>query len=186
MGQIQQLLGTGASSITWYQAALRAIIIYLATLVMVRIGEKRFLGKSTAFDVVVGIILGSLVSSAINTVDTILPTIVAGFVVVVIHRLFAVVTFHSDPLDSFFKGDSHQLVDNGKIIWDAMRENSITREDLIEQLRTVGHTDDPTSIQKAYFERSGEISVIKNNAQPKVLEVKVEDGIQIVRIILES
>ncbi len=187
MNPLQQLLGIGSQSITWYQASLRTVIVYIAALVMVKIGRKRFIGKSTAFDFIVGIILGSLVTGAINSTSApFFGTLVAGFVLVGLHWLFAFITFKSDRLDAMLKGTSSQVVKNGEILWDAMSKSDLTREDLIEQMRTVGQTEDLNRIQKAYFERSGEISVIKSNPPPRVLEMKVEKGVQIVRIILES
>ncbi len=185
MNLFQQILGIGAQSLTWYQTALRSIIVYIATLIMVRIGERRFLGKNTSFDVVVGIILGSLVSTAINSQVPFLATLLAGFVVVGLHWLFSLITFQSDFLDVFLKGSPHKLVNNGEIVWNAMKKNDITREDLTQAMRKAGHTEDVQEIREAYFERSGDISFIKYKAQPRVLEVKVEKGVQTVRIIIE-
>lgn len=37
MEQIQQILGIGSDSIQWYQAVLRAVIVYAAALAMVRL-----------------------------------------------------------------------------------------------------------------------------------------------------
>lgn len=185
MAVIQQILGIGALSINWYQAAVRTIIMYIATIAMVRIGEKRFLGKNTAFDIIVGFILGSLISGAIVIPDTLLPTIVAGFVLVGLHWLFAAITFRWNTLDGFLKGTSHKLVENGRILWDAMDKNRLTREDLIEEMRAGAETEDLDAIKDAYFERSGDISFIKYNRQPVILEVKVEKGVQTVRIVLE-
>ena len=42
------------------QMALRALVIFVVGLVMVRLGDKRFLGRSTAFDALLAIILGSV------------------------------------------------------------------------------------------------------------------------------
>lgn len=185
MSQVQQLLGIGANSINWYQAALRTVIVYIVTIAMVRIGQKRFLGKSTAFDIIVGFILGSLISTAINSQVPFFPTLLAGFVLVGLHWLFAVITFKSDTLDTFLKGKSSQLIENGEIRWDALKKSDITSEDLLQEIRTVGQTEDLRSIKKAFFERSGDISVIKFDRQPRILEVKVEEGVQIIRILLE-
>lgn len=187
MNVLQQWLGIGSQSITWYQASLRTVIVYIAALVMVQIGRKRFIGKSTAFDFIVGIILGSLVTGAINSTSApFLGTLVAGFVLVGLHWLFAYITFKSDRLDNLLKGSSRQLVENGEILWDAMEKSDITRDDLLQQVRTVNHTEDLASIKKAFFERSGDISMIPNHSQPRVIEVKVEKGVQTVRVIMES
>ena len=50
--------------------ALRTVIVYAITLLIVRAGNKRFIGESTAFDVILGIMLGSIMSRAAETQAT--------------------------------------------------------------------------------------------------------------------
>jgi uncharacterized membrane protein YcaP (DUF421 family) len=186
MELLQQILGVDADSLLWYQAIFRSVIVYVAALAMVRIGEKRFMGKNTAFDVILGIILGSVVSRAVNSTDSILPTLLAGFVLVGLHWLMAVISFKSDRLGDIFKGNARQLVRHGEIQWDVMQGSHISEKDLMSQVRAEGNTEDLNSIEKAFLERSGQISVIKSEKEPKVLEVKVVEGVQTIRIIMES
>ena len=185
MGLLEQLLGIGSDSFEWYQTAIRAVIIYGAALVMIRIGEKRFLGKNTAFDVLLGVILGSVVSRSINSTSTLLPTIVAGFVLVGLHWLIAILAFRSDRLGDAVKGNARQLVEKGEILWDAMKASHISRQDLMEQVRIKANTEDLGRIKKVYLERSGQFSVILSESKPEILEVEMAEGIQTIRIILE-
>jgi uncharacterized membrane protein YcaP (DUF421 family) len=57
----------------------------------VRLGSKRFLGQTSAFDTIVGIMLGSIMSRAINSSAPFFPTLIAGVVLVghacLAHRL---------------------------------------------------------------------------------------------------
>ena len=64
--QIQTLLGFGqdVGDVGAVQMALRTIVIYAFSLVIVRLGSKRFLSQATAFDVIVAIMLGSIMSRA--------------------------------------------------------------------------------------------------------------------------
>lgn len=186
MEVLQQLIGTDADALTWYQAVLRSLIVYVSALAMVRIGEKRFMGKNTAFDVILGVILGSVVSRAINSNDTVLPSLLAGLVLVGLHWLMSVITFRSDNLGDVFKGSTRQLVEKGEILWDAMQKSHISLKDLLGQVRAQGNTEDLRAIDKAYLERSGQISVIPASGEPKVLEVQVEAGVQTIRIVLEG
>jgi len=48
------------------QMGLRTLVIYAATLTLVRLASQRFLNKVSAFDVVVAIMLGSIMSRGIN------------------------------------------------------------------------------------------------------------------------
>lgn len=181
---LRSALGTDVDSLSVWQMALRAVLVYGAALVMVRLGEKRFLGKNTAFDVILGIILGSVVSRAVNSTDAILATLVAGFVLVGLHWLAAVIAFHSEHLGSLFKGHPRVLVRDGEILWDAMRKSHISERDLRSALRANARLDDLGEVETARLERSGEISVLTRDKPPRVVEVTVEEGVQTVRIVV--
>jgi hypothetical protein len=58
--------------------ALRAVVVYVVTVIIVRLGKKRFMGKGTAFDVILGIMLGSIVSRAITGNAPFFPALAAA------------------------------------------------------------------------------------------------------------
>ena len=186
MGAVQEavseILGVGTDSLAWWQMALRAVIIYVVALALVRLGEKRFLGKSTAFDVIVGFMLGSLMSRAITSTESFLGMVTGGLVLVVLHWLFAVLSFHSGRFGDLVKGEDRLLILDGEIQWDAMRKSHISRNDLVSAMRRNAKLDDPEQVKIACLERNGDISVLPRETGPKVVEVRVEDGVQVVRI----
>lgn len=182
---LEDVLGLGADDLAWWQMLVRAIVVYVAVLAMVRIGEKRFLGKSTPFDVILGIILGSVASQAITGSAPLFPVLVAGATLVTMHWLFAAIAFRVEPFDNLIKGRARVLVDSGDIQWDKMRSTNITRQDLMGELRMQMKTEGLEQVQIARLERSGGISMIPTSEPPKVFEVRVEAGVQIVRIQLE-
>ena len=55
---IKDLLGLGweGKDLGLLQVCLRALIVFLAALVMVRLADRRFLSKMTAFDAILGFI----------------------------------------------------------------------------------------------------------------------------------
>ena len=59
-------LGLEPKDLTFVQISLRGIIVFIATLAMIRIGHKRSLARKTAFDAVLIVILASVLSRAIN------------------------------------------------------------------------------------------------------------------------
>jgi uncharacterized membrane protein YcaP (DUF421 family) len=181
---IQQLLGTSAEDLNWYQMVIRSVIVYGAALLLVRLGEKRFMGEHTAFDLILAIILGSVISRAVNSVAQIFETILAGLILVGLHWAMASISFRSDRFGDFVKGSTRLLVKDGQIQWDAMQKSHLSKKDLVGQLRSQASLEEIEQVRRAYLERSGKISVIEKQAEPKVLEVKVEDGVQIVRIQL--
>ena len=62
-----------------------------------------------------------------------------------------------------------------------MRKSHMTEHDLWEDLRGKG-VSDLKQVAEARLERSGNLSVIKAKSDPKVVEVRVQDGAQTIRI----
>jgi uncharacterized membrane protein YcaP (DUF421 family) len=117
---------------------LRTIVIYFATLTIVRLGSRRMLGAGSAFDVVVGIMLGSIMSRAINSDAPLLPTLGSGAALVALHWLIATLAYHVDWLGPIVKGSRHLLVRDGQVREDALREANLTRRDVVVQIRSAG------------------------------------------------
>ena len=166
----------------WWQMGVRAVLIYIITLVLVRLGKKRLLGKSAVMDVVLGVILGSVMSRALNGSATLLPTSVATLVLVLLHASAAKIALTSHTLGTLVKGSPHLLVKDGKPLRDAMNRSDISDHDLEESLRLEGKLTSVDQVAEAHMERNGKISVIPMKKEPKIVEVKVENGVQTVRI----
>ncbi|MEY2428222.1 MAG: hypothetical protein QOJ40_1107, partial [Verrucomicrobiota bacterium] len=64
----RDLLGLGLEprDVTFLQMSLRAVIVFLISLITVRFAHKRFLSSMSAFDALLGFILASMLSRAIN------------------------------------------------------------------------------------------------------------------------
>lgn len=182
--QFQTLLGLGrdVAEVSALQMALRTFIIYGFTLAIVRLGSKRFLGKASAFDVIVGIMLGSIMGRAINGSAPFFPTMVAGIVLIGIHWLLAVLAFHIDWFGPFVKGNPLLLIKDGQVQEEGIRRGGISKQDLSQALRQQTKQTDPAKIKLAYLERDGAISIIPFKDEPRVLDVAVRDGAQTVRI----
>lgn len=175
-------IGIAPESFNTLQVTLRAIVIYLGGLLILRVGENRFLGKFTAFDIILGFILGGILSRAINGSGPLAPTLAATVLLVSLHFLLAKTAFHSHRFGQAVKGKPETLVKDGEILWDGMRRKSLSQLDLEEALRLHAHLDNCDQVQEARFERNGDISVVMKKGEPKVIEVSVRDGVQTVRI----
>jgi len=158
-------LGVEPKDLTFLQISLRGIIVFLATLAMIRIGHKRSLARKTAFDAVLIVILASVLSRAINGSAAFFATIGGGVVIVVVHRLFAFVAYHSHWFGCLLKGRPEIIVEDGNLIFAAMRRNHISQHDLEEDLRLDAELEDASDVKVARVERSGDISFIKREKQ---------------------
>ena len=185
---LYNVIGVGNDDLTVWQIGLRAFLIYLTAILLVKFGEKRFMGKNTAFDMILGIILGSVLSRAITGNASFFKIIGAGVLLVGIHYLFAFISYYSDGFGSFVKGNARILVKDGEIQWDNMRKSHISKKDLEMALYSNGKVTDPSQVKVARFERSGDISVIPREKQRKisVVEITVHEGVQKVRLELSE
>ena len=159
------LFGAGDDLATW-QMALRAMVVYPVALVMVKLGDKRFLGELAAFDFLLAIVIGSIVSRAISGTAPFWPSLAASLVLVLLHRGIAIAGLRWARLGDFVKGSHRVLVRDGKIHWDEMRSAGIGEADLVSALRRRGRLQDLSAVQLACLERNGEISVIPQTPGP--------------------
>ena len=181
----QSLLGIGADELTPGQMALRAVLTFVITVVIVRLGNKRLFGKGTAFDLVVAIMIGSVMSRAITNASALLATWLAGVVLIGMHWLLATLSYHLDWFGPLVKGHPVLLIKDGEIQRDGMREGGVSRADLEQAFRAQGSDPDPARVRRAYLERDGSISVVPRDEGPRILDVSVTDGVQTVRIAVE-
>jgi uncharacterized membrane protein YcaP (DUF421 family) len=160
---VRIFLGLGAEpqTLTFMQISLRGIIVFIFTLVMVRISARRSLARRTVFDSVFLVILASVLARAINGSAELLPTIGGGFAMVAFHRLLAWIAFYSHGFGNLIKGADEILIRDGELVHRKLRNNHITRHDLEEDLRLALHAEDLARIRSARLERSGDISFIE-------------------------
>src|ERR1041385_324725 len=143
------------------QIALRGIIVFVVALVMVRLGDKRFLSKKTAFDAILGFILASMLARAVNGSAAFWPTLAGGFVLVGCHRVIAFLSRRGQAFGTLVKGTSDPVIRDGKIIAANLRRNDMSEDDLLEDLRLNGNLDSTKEVKAAYVERNGDTSVVR-------------------------
>jgi uncharacterized membrane protein YcaP (DUF421 family) len=179
-------IGEEAKDLNAGQAAMRALVIYVVTLAFIRLAKKRFLGSASAFDVVVGIIVGSIASRAITANAPLLPASAAIAAIVAVHWLFSGIAMRWHGFGELVKGGNRLLVSDGRVDEGELRAAHMSSRDLEEALREKGVTD-VADVAEAHLERDGSVSVIQRKKEElKVAEVSVADGIQTVRIELKS
>jgi uncharacterized membrane protein YcaP (DUF421 family) len=174
-------LGLESRDIGVLQMGLRAAIVYVVTVLMVRLAKKRFMGRATAFDVILGIMLGSIVSRAVTGNAPFLPALAATAVLIAMHWLFSSIAMRWHGFGFAIKGSPRLLIRDGQIDGHALRKSHMTEHDLWEDLRGKS-VSDLRQVAEAHLERNGSLSVVKAKAEPKVVDVQVRNGVQTVRI----
>ena len=159
---VVEILGLGSEpqQLGFSQVILRALIVFVAATAMVRLGDKRFLARLSAFDAVLGFILASMLARAVNGSSPFFPTLAGGFVLVGLHRLAALVARRTHWFSVLVKGRSDVVINDGQVLQRAMRRNHLSEQDLLEELRLQGKVESPEKVKTATMERNGTISVI--------------------------
>ena len=153
-------LGRDAASLTFAQISLRGVIVFIAALVIVRCGDRRFLSQKTAFDAVLGFILASMLARAVNGTAAFFPTLGGGFVLVILHRLLAHWARRSHALGLLIKGRSDVLIRDGVLDDELARRRRLSEHDVAEDLRLHGNVEQVADVALAVFERNGHITVV--------------------------
>ncbi|MBW8888195.1 MAG: DUF421 domain-containing protein [Fibrobacteres bacterium] len=148
-----------------WQMALRTLVIYLMSILLIRIGgDKRMLGRHAPFDIILSVIFGSVMSRAINGSAPFFQTIGVGFVFILIHRILALLAFRYRGMEVLLKGKPVVLIREGAIDSGAMRATAISDADLQEALFMKGKAMKPEEVALARLECNGEISVFPRRA----------------------
>ena len=110
-------LGIGSESrdITVLQMSLRAAVVFIVTILMVRLAKKRFMGRATAFDVILGIMIGSIVSRAVTGNSPLLPALAATAVLLGMHWLFSGIAMRWHGFGSLIKDEPRTLIRDGQV-----------------------------------------------------------------------
>ena len=153
-------IGVEPGDLTFGHIALRGLIVFVLAIVIVRLGDKRFIARKTAFDVILAFMLGSMLARAVNGSAPFWATLGGGFVLVGLHRIIAFASRRWHGFGKLVKGDADLLIRDGCVLEDAMRRNDLSEHDLAEDLRLKG-VEKPEQVKLAYVERSGDLGVVK-------------------------
>lgn len=168
---------------TW-QMIPRTIFVYVVALLLIRIGKRRFLGGYTTFDILLGFVVGSVMSRAITGTITLVNMFFVVATLVGIHWIIAIVTYYFDT-NNIIKNSERQLIKDGEIDQDAMQESKLGENDLLQAMRQKGKVESLDKVKSAYLERDGSITVIPKGSEPHVVEVEVKEGVQNIKIVIE-
>lgn len=157
---IDSLLGLQAEprDLSLTQVSARAVLIFASALLMLRLAHKRFFAHRNALDVLLSLIIASTLARAINGNAGLLPTIGAGFVLVLLHRGITWLAARFPAMGSLVKGRPTPLISGGSLHRPTLRRHDLSEDDLAEDLRLKGISDVAT-VREATLERNGEISV---------------------------
>jgi len=184
MDQLAQSIfaaGAPARDVSFLQLCARGALVFFATLLLLRLGSRRFLAQRNSLDVVLAFILGTMLSRVITDPMPIAGILGVALLLVLLHRLLASVAARSHAVGRWIKGEPVVLVADGRVENPALRRSCVSLHDLDEDLRLTANLERVEDVREARLERNGEISVVR---RPRVVTLDVAAGVQTVRIEL--
>ncbi|WP_372916821.1 DUF421 domain-containing protein [Salegentibacter sp.] len=162
---LDSLFGIEADELETVHVLSRTVVIYIVGIALVRIGNKRFVEKMTAFDFILSIIIGSLLSRAITRSDLFFKLILATLLLILIHWVFSILSVKFTRFGNLIKGAEKIVVEDGEIKWEALKSSHLSEQDLIQSLRLNTNSGDITKVKIARLERNGDISFVLKKEQ---------------------
>lgn len=152
---------TEAHGLTVMQMTMRGLAVFFIALLLIRVSGMRSVGRKTAFDTTIIILLGAVLARTVTGESPFLHTVVTCAALAVVKRLLAQASIHRPWLEHLIKGQHRVLVHRGVIDWSAMRRSGLSRRDLDAELRLATHSEDLGTFAQVCVENNGAISVLK-------------------------
>ena len=138
---------------------VRAVLVYAAVFLLLRIVGKKHIGEMAPFDLVVLLILSECVQFALTADDTsVTAGVIAATALFGINQLVGYATSRSKRVERFLEGRPRILVRNGNVCKDVLAREQITHSELVEALRREGCSS-LTKVRYAVLENDGHISI---------------------------
>jgi len=144
----------------WWEFVVRAVVVYVFLLVLLRLTGKRQVGQLAPFDLVLLLVLSNAVQNAMNGGDnSVTGGMILAATLVGMNSCVSWLTFHSKTIEGIIEGRPVILVHDGKIDHLALRKVQMTTHELESSLRAAGCAG-PKEVRFAVLENTGKVSVI--------------------------
>lgn len=137
------------------------VLAYVALVVALRVTGKRTLSKLNAFDFIVTVALGSTLATVLLSKDVALAEGIVAFVVLILLQ-YAVtwLSVRSQWVRALVKAEPRLLFHGGDYLEQAMREERLTRDEVLAAMRQQGHSA-PATVGSVVLETDGSLSVTR-------------------------
>ncbi len=147
-------------------SVLRAAMIYIALMIILRVAGKRSLAQITTFDFVLLLIIGEATQQALLGQDfSVTNALIVIITLVGLDIALSLIKRHSKTIDKVLDDVPLVIVEDGVALKDRMAKARVDEEDVLSAARHLQGLERLDQIRYAVLERSGGISIVpKKNA----------------------
>lgn len=147
----------------WWQIALRAAIVYVVLLALIRLSGKHTLGEMSIFDLVVVIVLGSAVrTSMIGNDKSLFGGLIAVVTLLLLDFVGAWLSSRYAKCDRAIQGRPVLLARDGVLFGEVLKRCNIPHSNFVSVLRKHGCTG-IEMVEQAILEPNGNITIRKRD-----------------------
>lgn len=170
MAAVFELTG-GAASLGW--VALKALLMFLVTILGLRLSERRTLAQLSAFDFAVAVAIGAIIGRTATSSTTSFATGAVAIVTLLVAHRCVTALRRRGWLHGWIDRSPGVLVAHGQVRHPALARAGLTTGDLYAMLRErgIGSLDD---VEYLLYETRGAVSLLRSGEQAGPL---VEDGL---------
>lgn len=142
---------------------LRAVVLYVFIVFVMRVIGRRELSSMTPFDLVLLIILGDAIQQGLTQDDySVTGAILAVATIATLQVLTSYLSYRSKKARTVLEGDPIVLVDHGQIVQGNLKRERMTEDEVAEEMRQqqIASLDE---VEWAIIEANGSISFIKKS-----------------------
>ncbi|PZX54784.1 DUF421 domain-containing protein [Algoriphagus chordae] len=142
-----------------WEVLARTTIMFFIVLFVLRLSGKRGIKQLSVFELAIIISLGSAAGDPMFYEDVaLLPAILVFVIVISLYKFITYLTGRFEKVEEFVEGKPVKLIENGRILYQSFRKESLAYNELFSQLRqnSVSHLG---QVELAYLETSGDLSV---------------------------
>ena len=153
-----------ALAMPWWEFILRAVVVYVVVLGMVRLGGKRALGQITPFDVLLIVLLGNAVQNALLGTDTSLGGgLLLAATLILLNYGVGWVSTRNRRIERLVEGEPVVIARDGRLFETVLRREQVTRADFEAAMRQQGCLG-VEDVALALLEINGHITIIPSKS----------------------
>lgn len=145
----------------WWEFVLRAVVVYVVLLALVRLTGKRAVAQTTPFDMILLVLLGTAVQNSLIGQDmSLLGGLLLAATLIGLNHAVGFATARIKGLHALVEGEPVLLARNGEVFERVLRRQNLCPADFEEAMRRHGIRE-RSEIECAWLESDGRVTLLK-------------------------